>query len=163
MPGTLQHDEIEAMCLLPSTNVLSHTRPPISATVVSSLPRSDTPLQSDSTSILATPVPYDGVSGLVPYDNPFGHSGGSSASSSRGAGGEGGSATQSGAAASMETQVSNNTEFLLTLAYESTFLAYSSLYCLQVRERPSGRRGSRRGEVEIPLRRSSRLSDQEDD
>ena len=116
LPGTLQPDEIEAMRLLPGTNILSHTRPPISATVVSSLPRADTPLQSDSTSILAQPVPYDGVSRLMPYDNPFGRSGGSGESSSRGAGGEGGSATQSGAAASMETQVSNHTKYLLTLA-----------------------------------------------
>ena len=63
----------------------------------------------------------------------------------------------------MVTQVSNNTELLLTLAGESTFLAFRSLYCLQERERPPRRRGSRRGEIDMPLRRSSRLSDQEDD
>ena len=37
------------------------------------------------------------------------------------------------------------------------------MYCLQERERPSGRRSSRRKEIEMPLRRLSRLSDREDD
>ena len=83
--------------------------------MISSLPRADTPLQSDSTSILARPVAYDGISGLVPCDNPFGHSG-EGASSSRGTGGESGVMAPSGAATSMITQVSNHTEFLLTLA-----------------------------------------------
>ena len=130
LPGTLQHDNIEAMRLLPSANVLSHTWPPISATVISSLPRSDTPLPSDSASILATPIPYDGVSRLVPFDNPFRRSGDSSALSSREAGGNGGSTTQLGVSPSAITQVSNKTEFLLTLAYVITFLAYSSSCCL---------------------------------
>ena len=163
LPGTLQFDEVEAMRLLPGTNVLSHTRPLISATVVSSLPRSGTLLQSDSTSILATLVPYDSVSRLVRYDNPFRHPGGSRVSSSRDTSGDGVSVPPSGAAPSVETQVGNSTEFLLTTAYKSTFLIYRSLYCLQGQERPSGRRGSRRGEVEMPLRRLSRLSDREDD
>ena len=155
LPGALQPDEIEAMHLLPGASVLSHTRLPISTTVVSSLPRSDTPLQSDSTSILARLVPYDGVSGLVPYDNLFWQSGGHDTSSSRDAGGGGVSAPPSGAAPLMETQVGNSTEILLTPEYEGTFLTYRSLYCLQGQERTSGRRGSRRGEIEMPLRRSS--------
>ena len=37
------------------------------------------------------------------------------------------------------------------------------MYCLQERGRPSSRRGSRKGEIEMPLRRSSRLSNREDD
>ena len=115
LPGALRADEVDAMRMLPGANVLSHTRPPVSASVISSLPRADDNLQSDSTSVLARPVAYDGISGLVPYDNPFGRSG-EGASSSSGTGGGSGVMAASGAATSMTAQVSNHTEFLLNLA-----------------------------------------------
>ena len=134
LPGTLRADEVDAMRLLPGANVLSHTRPPVSASVISSLPRPDTPLPSDTTSILARPVAYDGVSGLVPLDNPFGRSGGHMTPSSRDVGGHIVNAPSSEAASSMEAQVGHNTEFCRNQSMRVHFLL------LQVHVLPTGTR-----------------------
>ena len=76
-PGVLQADEVEAMRMLPGANVLSLTRPPVSASVVSSLPPQGADVPSDTAMILSPPVVRDGVvlAGLSTA-NPFSRPGG---------------------------------------------------------------------------------------
>ena len=71
LPRTLSPDEVETMYLLLGANVLSYTRPPVLALVISSLPHQGIVVLDDATSVLATSVPYDRVSSLVPLENPF--------------------------------------------------------------------------------------------
>ena len=76
-PGALRADEVEAMRLLPGANVLSLTRPPMSASVVSSLPPQGAEVPSDTAMILSPPVVRDGVvlaglSAANPFSRPDG-------------------------------------------------------------------------------------------
>ena len=71
LPKALRGDEIETINRLPNMHILLYTRPPVLASVVSSLPPQGAEVPNDVTTVLA--VPYErlgGVGGLT-SDNPF--------------------------------------------------------------------------------------------
>ena len=80
-PGVLRSDEVEAMRLLPGANVLSLTRPPVSASMLTSLPPQGADVPTDTAIVSARPTDRGNVMSGLTTDDPFSHSGGDGRSS----------------------------------------------------------------------------------